>query len=64
MKAFETYKAEVENQLDRKIKVVESDRGGEYYGRYDKSGQNPDPFAKFLESHGIRTEYTLPGSPH
>ena len=35
LKAFETYKVEVENQLDRKIKAVRSDRGGEYYGRYD-----------------------------
>ncbi|KAG8480618.1 hypothetical protein CXB51_024788 [Gossypium anomalum] len=35
---FKTYKAEVENQLNKKIKNVRSDRGGEYYGRYDGSG--------------------------
>jgi len=28
---FETYKAEVENQLERKIKRLRSDRGGEYF---------------------------------
>jgi len=28
---FKAYKAEVENQLNKKIKVVRSDRGGEYY---------------------------------
>ena len=33
---------------------MRSDRGGEYYGRYDETGQNPGPFAKFLEKHGIR----------
>jgi hypothetical protein len=28
---FKTYKAEVENQLERKIKQLRSDRGGEYF---------------------------------
>jgi hypothetical protein len=28
---FKIYKAEVENQLERKIKHVRSDRGGEYF---------------------------------
>jgi hypothetical protein len=28
---FKTYKAEVENQLERKIKRLRSDRGGEYF---------------------------------
>ena len=29
---FKIFKAEVENQLDKRIKIVRSDRGGEYYG--------------------------------
>jgi hypothetical protein len=28
---FKTYKAKVENQLERKIKRLRSDRGGEYF---------------------------------
>ncbi|XP_073132852.1 uncharacterized protein [Henckelia pumila] len=61
---FKNYKAEVENQLGLKIKTVRSDRGGEYYGRYDGSGeQRPGPFAKFLEECGIIPQYTIPGSP-
>lgn len=36
---FEIYKVEVENQLDKRIKVVKSDRGGEFYGRYDGLGE-------------------------
>ena len=28
---FKNYKAESENQLDRKIKQLRSDRGGEYF---------------------------------
>jgi hypothetical protein len=28
---FKTYKAEVENQLKRKIKLLRSDHGGEYF---------------------------------
>ena len=47
---FEMFIIEVERQLDKKIKIVRSDQGGEYYGRYDESGQNPGPFSKFLES--------------
>jgi hypothetical protein len=30
---FKTYKAEVENQLERKIKQLRSDRGGKYFFR-------------------------------
>ena len=32
--AFKTYKAEVEKQRENKIKIIRSDRGEEYYGRY------------------------------
>ncbi|KAH7866788.1 hypothetical protein Vadar_024998 [Vaccinium darrowii] len=60
---LEVYITEVERQLDRKVKIVRSDRGGEFYGRYDESGQNPGPFAKFLEKRGIRAQYTMPGTP-
>ncbi|RVW61151.1 Retrovirus-related Pol polyprotein from transposon TNT 1-94 [Vitis vinifera] len=58
------FKAEVENQLSKKIKAVRSDRGGEYYGRYDGSGeQRPGPFAKYLMECGIVPQYTMPGTP-
>lgn len=61
---FKSFKAEVENQLNKRIKKVKSDRGGEYYGRYDGSGeQRPGPFAKYLEECGIVPQYTMPGSP-
>ena len=30
-----SFKAEVENQLGKKIKAVKSYCGGKYYGRYD-----------------------------
>lgn len=35
---FKAYKAEVENQLSKRIKQVISDHGDKYYGRYDGSG--------------------------
>ena len=44
---FKIYKAEVENQQNRKVKAVRSDRGGEYYGRYDGSSRCPESFANF-----------------
>jgi hypothetical protein len=45
---FKIFKAKVENQHNIKIKVVCSDRGGEYYGRHTPYGQIPGPFAKIL----------------
>ncbi|KAI5341456.1 hypothetical protein L3X38_020730 [Prunus dulcis] len=60
---FKVFKAEVENQLDLKIKVVRSDRGGEFYGRFDEAGRNPGPFARFLQQEGIVAQYTNPGTP-
>jgi len=61
---FKSFKVEVENQLNKRIKSVRSDRGGEYYGRYDGSGeQRPGPFAKYLEECGIVPQYTMLGSP-
>jgi transposase InsO family protein len=51
---FKTYKAKVENQLERKIKRLRSDRGGEYF-----SGD----FSDFCVEHGIIHERTPPYSP-
>ncbi|GJR88284.1 zinc finger, CCHC-type containing protein [Tanacetum coccineum] len=50
---FVLYKTEVENQFGRKIKVVRSDRGGEYVS----------PFADLCVKHEIRHEFTTPYSP-
>jgi transposase InsO family protein len=51
---FKIYKAEVENQLERKIKRLRSDRGAEYF---------PKIFDEFCEEHGIIHERTPPYSP-
>ena len=51
---FKIYKAEVENQLERKIKRVRSDHGGEYFSNL---------FTLFCEEHGIIHERTSPYSP-
>jgi hypothetical protein len=60
---FKIFKAEVENQHDLKIKVIRSNRGGEYYGRHTPYGQVPGPFAKFLMEQGIVAQYSMPGEP-
>ena len=61
---FKYFKVEVENQLNKRIKNVRFDRDGEYYGKYNGSGeQRPMPFAKYLEEYGIVPQYTMPGSP-
>jgi len=56
------YKDEVENQQNRKNKVVRFDHDGEY--RYDRSGRYPGPFTNFLKECGIINLYTMPGTPH
>ena len=63
LEVFEIYKRELENQLERKIKVVRSVRGGEYYGKYDQTSRHLGPFASFLQNHGIVAQYTSPGTP-
>ena len=63
MDVLQTFITEVERQLNRKIKVIKSDRGGEYYGKITEVGQVPGLFAKFLESKGICAQYTMPGTP-
>jgi transposase InsO family protein len=51
---FKIYKAEVENQLERKIKRLSSDRGGEFF---------PKVFDDFCAEHGIIHERTPHYSP-
>lgn len=63
LEAFKVFKAEVEKQCGKQIKIVRTDRGGEYYGRYTEDGQAQGPFAKFLQENGIVAQYTMPGSP-
>nr|GEV74914.1 putative zinc finger, CCHC-type [Tanacetum cinerariifolium] len=60
---FKNFKAEVENQLHSKIKVVRSNRGGEYYGRHTDVGQAPGSFFDLCKDHGIINQYTLSGTP-
>jgi transposase InsO family protein len=50
---FKIYKAEVENQLERKIKHLRSDRGGEYFS---------NAFDSFCEEHDIVYERIPPYS--
>ncbi|KAL0288219.1 UNVERIFIED_CONTAM: Retrovirus-related Pol polyprotein from transposon TNT 1-94 [Sesamum radiatum] len=51
---FKEYRLEVENQTNRKIKALRSDRGGEYL-----SGE----FIDYLKENGILPQWTPPGMP-
>jgi transposase InsO family protein len=51
---FKIYKAEVENQLERKIKRLRDDCGGEY---------TSNDFSQFCAEHGIIHDMTPPYSP-
>ena len=64
LEAFKVFKAEVEKQCRMQIKIVRSNRGGKYYGRYTENGQAPGPFARFLQEHEIVAQDTMSGSPN
>ena len=51
---FKEFKSEVENQLNRKIKTLRSDRGGEYLSH---------EFTDYLKECGIVSQRTPPGTP-
>ena len=51
---FKIYKAKVEIQLERKVKRLRSDRGGEYFS---------NEFSEFCVEQGIIHEMTPPYSP-
>jgi transposase InsO family protein len=51
---FKTYKVEVENQLETKIKRLRSNRDGEYFS---------SDFYDFCVEHGIIHESIVPYSP-
>jgi transposase InsO family protein len=54
LNCFKTYKAKVENQLEKKIKRFMSDHGGEYFS---------NEFDLFCAEYGIIHERMLPYSP-
>jgi len=51
---FKSFKALVENESDRKIKCLRSDRGGEF---------TSDEFLDFCEEHRIRREFSATRTP-
>nr|GEW30939.1 hypothetical protein [Tanacetum cinerariifolium] len=53
-KTFKIYKAEVENQRDKKIQILRSDRGGEYFST---------KFSSNCESQGLIHQRTTPYTP-
>jgi hypothetical protein len=60
---FKIFKTEVENQHDTKIKVVRSDRGGEYYDHYTSYDQVLRHFARFLQENDIVAQYSMSDDP-
>ena len=51
---FKCYKALVENQLGKKIKILRSDRGGEYF---------PYKISYFCEENGLIHQTSAPYTP-
>ncbi|KAA0036108.1 gag/pol protein [Cucumis melo var. makuwa] len=53
LEKFKEYKAEVENLLSKKIKILRSDRGGEYMDLR---------FQDYMIEHGIQSQLSAPGT--
>ena len=51
---FKVFKALIENQKGKILKVLRSDRGGEFSSR---------DFKEFCDKHGIKREYTILRNP-
>ena len=51
---FKEFKAEAETQLERSIKSLRSDRGGEYLS---------NEFIEYLAQQGITSQLSAPGTP-
>ena len=62
---FKIFKVEVEkNQLSKRIKGGRLDRGGEFYGRSNASGERCHrSFDPYLEQSRILPQYTMLGTP-
>ncbi|TYK13967.1 gag/pol protein [Cucumis melo var. makuwa] len=54
LEKFKEYKAEVENLLSKKIKILRSDRGREYMDLR---------FQDYMIEHGIQSQLSAPGTP-
>ncbi|KAL4025380.1 hypothetical protein IC575_013770 [Cucumis melo] len=54
LEKFKEYKTEVENLLSKKIKILRSDRGGEYMDLR---------FQDYMIEHGIQSQLSTPGTP-
>lgn len=63
LEVFKIYQLEVAKQLDRKIKMLRSDHGGEYYERMDNNDVNHGPFVSFLKQQSIVAQYTTHVTP-
>jgi len=51
---FKRFRSEVEKQTGKSIKMLRSDRGGEYLS---------DNFIDYLKENGILSQWTPPGTP-
>ena len=51
---FKEFRVQIENQMRKSIKILRSDRGGEYLSI---------EFIGFLKEHGIISQITPPGTP-
>ena len=51
---FKEFKVQVDNQTRKSIKILRSDRGGEYLSA---------KFIRFLKEHDIISQLTPPGTP-
>lgn len=47
---FNVYKIKLEKKLDKKIYIVKSDHGDEFYSKCDETSQHDGPFVNYLKN--------------
>ena len=48
LKSFKVIKTNLEKELGKVMKIMKSDRGNEYYDKYDVFGQHKGQFTMYL----------------
>ena len=64
LEAFKVFKAQVDKQSEKQIKIMKIDIGGEYCDRYTKDGQVQGPLGNFLQQNVSVAQFIMHGSPN
>ena len=59
LNALKAFNVTIEHKQEKRIKCANSNKYGEYFGRYDETRRNHGLFAKYLQEYRIKAGYTM-----